>query len=275
MTSDPLSNNLSETRNAIQAFELILDAFPNDLATLEALFQTYESIGEEDKAKFYILKAGRVAIEQSGSPVSPALLNRLQILAPAHAEAAKLLASMGEEVLHPTPGVTSPVIKKLDEKKRRHPLEAEIALAWTLKEADLLSDTTYAQLVQDLTEGSVSERSSTVSLLEIMQSREAVDFEKVMNFIARDAEIAILPVASFETPDAIATILPLEFMVRNNIAVFESVGSELMIATLNPYDQSLQLEVEQRCARPCHFYLTPPSELKAWLQRIGTSKKSA
>ena len=275
MTSDPLSNNLSETRNAIQAFELILDAFPNDLATLEALFQTYESIGEEDKAKFYILKAGRVAIEQSGSPVSPALLNRLQILAPAHAEAAKLLASMGEEVLHPTPGVTSPVIKKLDEKKRRHPLEAEIALAWTLKEADLLSDTTYAQLVQDLTEGSVSERSSTVSLLEIMQSREAVDFEKVMNFIARDAEIAILPVASFETPDAIATILPLEFMVRNNIAVFESVGSELMIATLNPYDQSLQLEVEQRCARPCHFYLTLPSELKAWLQRIGTPKKSA
>ena len=275
MTSDPLSNNLSETRNAIQAFELILDAFPNDLATLEALFQTYESIGEVEKAKFYILKAGRVAIEQSGSPVSPALLNRLQILAPAHAEAAKLLASMGEEVLHPTPGVTSPVIKKLDEKKRRHPLEAEIALAWTLKEADLLSDTTYAQLVQDLTEGSVSERSSTVSLLEIMQSREAVDFEKVMNFIARDAEIAILPVASFETPDAIATILPLEFMVRNNIAVFESVGSELMIATLNPYDQSLQLEVEQRCARPCHFYLTLPSELKAWLQRIGTSKKSA
>jgi hypothetical protein len=273
MTPSPQSTQLSETLSAIQTFEQILDAFPDDLTTLEALFQTYESIGETDKAGIYILRAGQVAVQQSVSPVSSVLIDRLQALAPTVQEAAQLLAAMGEELIRKS--LTTPVrpAAKPVEKKIRHPMEAETALTWTLKEASLLTDAQYASIVRELTEATSSRTPGMITLLGLLQDREPDDFEKVINYLAQDAGTAILPISHFDTPPEIAALLPLDFMTERNISVFEAIGSELMVAVLNPQDLELRKEVEQRCGRTCHFFLTPPSEMRTWLQHVRDSIK--
>ena len=46
----------AEVWSAISAFEQILEAIPNDRASLEALSNTYEQIGDHTKAKEYMLR---------------------------------------------------------------------------------------------------------------------------------------------------------------------------------------------------------------------------
>lgn len=272
MTPSPDPTRNSETWSAIQAFEQILDAFPDDLNTLEALFQAYESLDENDKAGVYILRAGRVAVQQTGISVSPVLADRLKRLAPAVREAAQIVSKLGEERLRAALTVSPPAEAGPTEEKLRNPAAAELDMAWDLKEAGLLTDSEYSEAVRQLSEGISS--TGRNSLLALIQSMQMGDFEKIMAHMARDSGMAILPVSNFETPLAVSSLLSPDFMTVRGAVVFEMIGQELLVAVLNSRDTHLRKEVEQLCGRTCHFFLTPPSEMDVWLKRARDPKRT-
>lgn len=272
MISATDSSRNSETRSAIQAFEEILDAFPDDLNTLEALFQAYESLNENDKAGVYILRAGRVAVQQTGALVSAVLADRLKRLAPTVREAALILSSLGEERLQKTP--PRPALTASPQDARLlNPAAAELELAWELKEAGLLTDSEYATAAQQLSDGKSD--SGQNSLLALVQSVPIGDLEKIMAHLAKETGVAILPISNFDTPASIASLLPPEFMTARGAVAFETIGTEPLVAVLNPRDAQLRKEVEEACGKTCHFFLTSPAEMNAWIQRSRDSKPRA
>lgn len=274
MTPAAESSRNSETRSAIQAFEQILDAFPDDLNTLEALFQAYESLEEPDKAGVYILRAGRVAVQQTGMPLSPVLADRLTRLAPTVREAAQILTALGEDRLRkaqaaaPEPAAKAPAAGE----KFVSRADAELELAWWFKSEGLLTEAETAEAVRRLSEGNAGPERN--SLLALIQSCQMGDFEKILIALAKESGLAILPVSNFETPAAVASLLPLDFMTVRGAVPFEVIGTDLLVAILNPHDAPLRREIEQLSGRTCHFFLTPPSEMDVWLQRIRDPKRT-
>lgn len=259
-----------ETRSAIEAFEQILDAFPDDLSTLEALYQAYETLGDSGRARQYVLRAARAAEAQGATAVPPTLTERLGLLAENDPEAARLLKALSTR-----PGAApggAPAGEKeargRPRETRQRPIEAEMAFAWKLKEAGLLPEAEYARLVQDLTESSANDHSDTLSLLHVMQDRAIRNLEEILAFASRDTGMAILPLSSFEPhPEAMA-LLPPDFMIRQGAIAFDTLGPEVLVATLNPYHTALQEEIRRLCGRPCHFYLTTPQEFDAMAKRF-------
>ena len=51
--------------DAISAFEQILEAMPDDRASLEALAHAYEQIGDHARAKDYTIRLGGVLVSES------------------------------------------------------------------------------------------------------------------------------------------------------------------------------------------------------------------
>jgi hypothetical protein len=78
--------------------------------------------------------------------------------------------------------------------------------------------------------------------------------------LSRLSNIPIIALSSFEIQKDAYTQLPTEFVTRIGAIGFESVGSDLLVAVLNPTDNELQAEVRRITGRKCHFYLTSASD---------------
>ncbi|MDZ4198619.1 MAG: hypothetical protein U1E27_04945 [Kiritimatiellia bacterium] len=268
MNTVPVSNDPDETRNAIAAFEQILDAFPDDVATLEALYQAHESLGEAEPARLYILRTAEAVQGMPAESVPASLTDRLHLLAQSDPEAERLLAALPQTRKTAPPSGSDPQKPARSHESRQRPIEAEMAFAWKLKEAGLLPEEDYARLVHDLSEISADAGAFTLSLLHVMQERGIKNFESILAYVSRDSGTAILPITSFEPPTDILSVLPIEFMTRHGVAFIDFLGPDALVAILNPYNQALRLETQRLCKRTCHFFLALPSEFDAFLARL-------
>jgi tetratricopeptide (TPR) repeat protein len=73
----PVARGLSEdgdVRGVIGAFKQILEALPNDHASLEALSNAYEHLGDFNKAKEYIVRLATVIINEHDAAAACALV---------------------------------------------------------------------------------------------------------------------------------------------------------------------------------------------------------
>jgi len=71
-------SNDGEVYGAIAAFEQILEALPNDRASLEALSNAYEHLGNLDKAKEYIVRLATVIIDEHDAAAACALIEQFR-----------------------------------------------------------------------------------------------------------------------------------------------------------------------------------------------------
>ena len=255
-----------EAREAIAAFEQILEFQPDDIATLEALAQSYELIGEPARARTYVLRLGRVLLDQADRAGAARLAERLRSFPPADAEAAALREELHNLTLTPAASAEGGAAPETGSTRRTAHFEEELALAWSLHEADLLKQEEYAAVVQDLTESS-GDASSTVSVLHALRKRSFARMDEVLDHISRHSGRPLIHLAFFDAVHDLAAQLPLEFMTQRGAAVFGFVGREAMVAVLNPLNERLRQEVETALDRPCHLFLTSPADFDAWIAR--------
>jgi hypothetical protein len=78
----------------------------------------------------------------------------------------------------------------------------------------------------------------------------------------------VLPLSLFDVQAATFGLLPPDFIVRYGAMPFELMGREVLVAVMNPYDSRLQAQVENATGKPCHFYLTPPKEFDAVVEKL-------
>ena len=83
-----------EVWSAIGAFEQILEAIPNDRASLEALLHAYEQIGDMVRSKEYLMRLARVLIEEGDFSAAGELIERLKAFSSEDPEAEALVTAL-------------------------------------------------------------------------------------------------------------------------------------------------------------------------------------
>lgn len=274
-----LSPEQREILDAIEAFEQIVEAMPGDVTSLEALSHAYEQMGDRHKAARYLRMLGAALLDVGDLPAACELVPRLSVYADESTEVQRLI----DRIQRPGAGcerrgtVEEKSVTVTDGKeKSKHVVTQEfsvaesLAMAWRLVEAGLLTNEEYSKVVEDLTELSVGDRVATLSVFHVLESRNPSSVERIMNFVAGEKKTPILALSCFETrPDAVAS-LPVDFMARRGVIVFDLIGKEALVALMNPYDDQLRSDVEGMVGRKCHFFITSPSEFDAALERFAS-----
>jgi tetratricopeptide (TPR) repeat protein len=260
----------AEVWTAIAAFEQILEAMPTDRASLDALSNAYEQIGDHTRAKDYLLRFASILLEEGDVRTASELVEKLsryedqdprikeivsQIKGVQSAEAtAKESPAMDTSATRPTK------IKTRGSVNSSFSMQEEMSFAWTLSEAQQITQEEYAGIVQDLTDLSANAANSTVSVLHVLENRAFKNLERIISFAARQCSAPIISVASFDIKPEPVAVLPLDFMLRRGALVFELLGKDALVVIMNPYDKQLRKDVEALACRRCHFFMTLASE---------------
>jgi tetratricopeptide (TPR) repeat protein len=268
MATDPDKNAAAaksleeEILAAISGFEKILEAMPDDRASLEALAHAYDQMGQKEKARDYLLRLGEVLVEEGDVTSARELVERLLPHAEASPLARELLGRIqsltAERVSGPTPVQVSTDFNMAE----------ELSFAWNLLQGTQISQEEYAGIVQDLTEMCAGENIATVSVLHVLEARAFRNLEAIIAWVSRECGTPFLSMSSFDLQNQAIAALPMDFMLRRGAMVFEFLGDTALVVLMNPYDQSLRRDVEALTGKRCHFFLTMPSEFDQAIDKV-------
>ncbi len=268
----------SEVWSAIAAFEKILEAMPDDLASLETLAHAYEHIGDQAKTLEYLQRLGEVILRDGDAEAAVHVASKLRGFASKDEQVSLLcdrLEGFTAQVQTEPVDEVMPLCGAVSRPSYVFRVADELSFAWRLFETGELSQEEYASVAQDLSEMSADDHLSTASVLHALDARAFSGMERLMGFVARDARTPIVSLLSFEIPSEVHGLLPLEFMIRRGAIVFDLIGDDALVAIMNPYDESLQQQVEAEAGRPCHFYISLPSEFDAAIGKMGKTGEGA
>lgn len=265
---------------AISAFEQIVQAMPDDRVSLEALSHAYEQVGDLSRARDYLLRLAKIVLNEKDRDAAELLRERLARYSasdPGVGDIARridewLAASAPEsktfavEEAEAIPARPAPPVD--DAERRSAHVTAELSFAWTLFQNGELNQEEYAQVAQDLSEISAGQTAVTVSVLHVLNDRGNRNMERILAFASRDSGLPVLPLGLFDVQAQVFSLLPLDFVVRYGAMPFETMGNELLVAVMNPYDNRLQAQVESATGKKCHFYLALPREFDAVVEKL-------
>lgn len=264
----------AEVWNAISAFEQILEAMPNDRASLEALSHAYEQIGDLTKAKDYIVRLANIVLEENDTEIAAALIDKLKVYAAEDSDIAELLSRI-ESVSEAAPKEKTPAKsgekggeKKASQARATFNMAEELAMAWNLLEAKQLSQEEYASVVQDLTEMSAGESAATISVLHVLEARGFKSLEKIIGFLVKECRAPFVTLSCFDLQTEAVQLIPYEFSLRRGALVYELMGKNALAVVMNPYDKQLRQDVESITGMKCHFCLALPSDFDQTLLKI-------
>jgi tetratricopeptide (TPR) repeat protein len=263
--------------NAISAFEQIVEMMPDDRVSLEALSHAYEQVGDLSRAREYLSRLVNVVISgkdrpaasllherviqfAASDPISREIQSRLDDFLAMGDSSAKSFEMSGETV-------RQAALKIDDAEQRNAHVASELAFAWTLFQAGELSQQEYAAVAQDLGTTSGQSAHVTVSVLHALHDRGNRSLDRIIGFAGRDADVPVIPLSLFDVQDSVFQLLPRDFMIRYGVMAFETMGNDVLVVVLNPYNKALLEKVEALIGRRCHFFLTPPAEFDLTLEK--------
>jgi len=268
-----------EVWSAISAFEQILEAMPNDRASLEALSHAYEQISDHVRAKDYMLRLGNVLINEGDVEAARQLREKIEQYAEKDPAVQELIARI-EKLIHDQ-GKDGALAHGAEVQPEQVPggvgervsmnfnMADELSFAWNLLEANELTQEEYASVVQDLTEMSAEDTIVPISVLHVLEGRGFKNLEKIIAAVSKECDTPIISPSSFELQPKAVSILPMNFMVRRGAILFESLGKDGLVVVMNPYNKQLRKDVETLAGRKCHFFITIPSEFDKTLEKIA------
>ena len=277
MENNQLKKNASEreVRDAIDAFEQILEAIPNDRMALETLVDAYEQINDRKKTLEYIIRLAEVIEEDRDAETAPRLIERLRAFGSNDPSAKQMLENL-QKLVVPTRKEPEPaVVRKTPVAKRKViDVTAEMALAWNLVQAGELTQEDYSNVVHDLTESSSKNVEVPVTVLHVLHDRTFKNLDKVLTFLSSQSGLPIVSLSNFELQKDTYKLLPETFMMHRGAIVFELMGRDALVAILNPYDTELRKDVEDLTKKPCHFYMVSAESYDNCLGNIRAALKA-
>ena len=264
----PQEPQRDEWADATTAFQKLLEVMPEDMLALESLFEAHLKMGQVDRAVSYLDRLIRVLVKEDERGIAAALHEKIVALSAELPELAPYAAQL-EPLLRPAEEAPAAHAEPPPTLARgKADIQAELVLAWRLFQAGELEQEDYARVVQDLTDVSTRKADVPVTVLHALTDRNFKNLDKVMARLSKDSGLPVIALSSFEIPHSVYPLLPIELMSHWGAIVFDVLGSDLLIAVLNPFDQVLQTEVAALTGRACHFYLVSASEYDKTLAHI-------
>jgi hypothetical protein len=261
----------SEVWSAIAAFEAILEAMPDDRASLETLSHAYEHIGDQAKTLEYLLRLGDVIVRDGDAEAASHIAGKLRAFGSSDEQLAAVcerLDRLSAAADAPTADEKTPAGRSVRASSQAFRVADELSFAWRLFEAGELTQEEYASVAQDLSEMSADDHLSTASVLHTLDARAFSGMERLMGYVTRDAQTPIISLLSFDIQEEAYGLLPIEFIVRRGAMVFALMGDDALVAVMNPYDETLREQVQAKVGRPCHFFISLPSEFDAVIGKV-------
>jgi hypothetical protein len=110
---------------------------------------------------------------------------------------------------------------------------------------------------------------STISVLHALAARSFSGMERLMGYVAGDAKVPVVLLQLFNIQDSMHSLLPLDFMIKRGVMVFDMIGEDALVVVMNPIDTALRKQVESQLKRVCHYYISLPSEFDEVISRIS------
>ena len=187
MENNQLKKNASEreVRDAIDAFEQILEAIPNDRMALETLIDAYDQINDRKKALEYVVRLAEVIDEDRDTETAPRLIQKLRALGSNDPSAKQMIEKL-QKLVVPTRKAEAPTAPRSTPLPKRKVIDvtAELALAWNLVQAGELTQEDYSNVVHDLTESSSKKVEVPVTVLHVLHDRTFKNLDKVLTFLS-------------------------------------------------------------------------------------------
>lgn len=280
MSSTPPKTDSSDTAmEAIHTLETLLEVFPEDISSLESLTAAYEEMG--DTAKF-MEKGKRLArLLSKGDDTKPVIKlvarmlrtvpNDPEVLALQEEALAKdILAGMNAPVNDQPPasgdaGAAAHTVGDLT-----FDLHAELDLAWLLLQKQVITQEQYEASIERLTTSSAAQRGdSPLALLQELREMDRVNLDKIIAFLASETGMPFLELGRCECDEETVSLLPLAQAKRLGILPFDRLGSDLMVALLNPVSREWRQRIQMFLGvDKVHFYFTSPDEFLAALTKV-------
>ena len=277
MEKNQLNKNTSERefRDAIGAFDQILEAIPNDRMALETLIDSYEQINDRKKALEYVIRLAKVIEKDRDTEAAPRLIERLRALGANDPSAKHILEDL-QKLIAPTQKTPEPTAPRSTPLSKRKVIDIgpELALAWNLVQAGELTQEDYSNVVHDLTETSSKNVEVPVTVLHVLHDRTFKNMDKVLTFLSSQSGLPIISLSHFELQKDTFKLLPEDFMMHRGAIVFELMGRDALVAILNPYDTELRKEVERITGKECHFYMVSAESYDNCLGAIRAALKA-
>ncbi len=254
--------------DAIAACEQILEAMPDDRASLEALQHAYAQLGEKERARAYLIRLVRVLLLEGDREAAGDYVEPLRELGSDDADAVELLRRLEPE---PDRARTEPMAIEephAPEVSLSVNMAEELSFLWNLMQAGEITQEEYAGIVQDLTDMSASASAATVSVPHALEARGFKTLDRIILFAAKDSDTPYIALDAFDFPREAVSILPIEVVVHRGALVFEMMGRHALAVVLNPYDRGLRRDVERLSGCKCHFFMTRASEFDRAVGRV-------
>lgn len=262
--------------SAIAAFEQIVETIPDDRVSLEALSHAYEQVGDLSRARDYLTRLIDQVIKDNDHAAAGVLQERVVRFAVSDPIAREIQTKLDAFLATAKPvakefdlSETSPeeAAKKDEADQRGAHVAAELAFAWTLFQAGELSQEEYASVAQDLGATTGNDVPVSISVLHALQDRRSRNIDRILAFAAKETNIPVVPLGLFEVQETVFQSMPVDFMIRYGVMAFELMGRDALVVIMNPYNKPLREKVETLLGRRCHFFLTPPSEFDAMIEK--------
>ncbi len=278
----------NEVWEAIAAFEQIVDVMPEDRASLEALIHAYAHVGDQVKAREYLIRYGHVIVEQKDLHVardlveqlSPmrddsnvvALLDRLEMMLGVGPGSSSEVATGGDAPVVEAAVASAPVHVEWGD---IFEVGDELQLAWQLFDAGEMTQDEYSMVVQDLSDMVSASGGVTVSVFHILEVRTSKALDRLLGYVAKEAPAPLVSLECFGLPISTVYQIPQAFMVRHGVMLFEQMGKEGMLVMMNPYNTRLRDYIQNRLGMTCHVYLAEPRGFDAALTRAAQLQMEA
>jgi len=255
----------------IAYFEKMLQVMPDDRVTLEFLSIAYGQIDETDKQRRALVSLAGVLLKERDYEAADKLIERLENYTEPDARAAilRIKAAHGqppppehlpEKPVAPSAGKTTNAVCVA--------IKAEKKLVRHLAERKVISEAMADSVQDQLTALADVHGCFLVSALSTMEKESTADAESAMAYLADEFSAPPIPLETFEISTDFVQTLPTSLVRVRGVMPFAKMGSNILIAMLNPFDDALKSQIESAVGAPCRFYLAHPRTMEGILERL-------
>ena len=248
-------------------FEQMLEIMPEDRTTLEFLVVAYDMLDQQEKGQKTLVNLAELLIKEHDFEALKGLLPRLRA---SNYPPAKALYLKATTLTAPTPDLMPEQPKELTEEEKtalavQKALGMERQLLGFLKDEGILTASECDMFAGYLTLPSATRKVFLISALQILKNENVSLYEKAVELLADRFNTPPIPLAAFDPPLSLFKDYPEKILRLRGVVPFAKIGTETLVAVLNPADTELRTTIEE--TGPCRFYLADPSAVEALLDK--------
>ncbi|MBP5509756.1 MAG: hypothetical protein J6Z49_02435 [Kiritimatiellae bacterium] len=268
-----MADSAEKLQEGIAFFENMLVSMPGDRTSLEFLAMAYEQTGETEKRRNTLVKLAYALLREKEYDKAELIAKALSAF-PDNPDARQAVMRIAEATqgqilqgqFHRDIAASGASGQTQDPALEVHALSraatsTELDLVWRWKERGTVDKAFCSELLRILTDRPVSDVPMTISALRLLDEQHPEWTDRVLETMQEESHTPFIPIEYYEpAPEIVEPFSPV-FMQIKAVLPFGKMSGELLVAFLNPFSETLRVEISERAKAPCHFFLAHPKSL--------------